>query len=394
MIKPTDLQNIVSAIVALDAAQDKLYSIAGGSIDSGNAKAARMTSQERLDYFRSEEFRHWVACERAAGRQVFWLKDVDKTQGAGDIFTFFFKWRADNGKFTVKQLAVIADYLEKNRKQRENQGQPQIKNQQAPTSWSARMLAAIKKACQSFGQSKNSNNSEVSELGPHEALRLWLNKEAGGDGIAMMDFWTNVYWPSQVGLSKAEKLAQVTAFAPLYANKAYPGVKEENELLESIGVTVVIVSNGDQELAIAVAPVLGVKPENVVGSHLIYDKNGISTGVNHSYEVGGEEWHAKPQPGKPLSFHYWLHINRARFGWSRIDERKFVIAGRDGDSASTDGGMMILMHPCAIGNFMINTPGEPARLEKFLAVASKYGWTVGQFITLDHSPSKTGYRPD
>lgn len=386
MIKPTDLQNIVSAIVALDAAQDKLYSIAGGSIDSGNAKAARMTSQQRLDYFRSDEFRHWVACERAAGRQVFWLKDVDKTQGAGDIFTFFFKWRADNGKFTDKQLAVIAEYLE----QRQNQS----KTQQAPKSWPARMLAAIKKACQSFGQSKNSSNSAASDLGPHEALRLWLNKEAGGDGIAMMDFWTNIYWPSQVGLSKAEKLAQVTAFAPLYANKAYPGVKEENELLTSLGVTVVIVSNGDQELAIAVAPVLGVKPENVVGSHLIYDKSGMSTGVNHSYEVGGEEWHSKPQPGKPLSFHYWLHINRARFGWSRIDERKFVIAGRDGDSASTDGGMMILMHPCAIGNFMINTPGEPARLEKFLAVASKYGWTVGQFITLDHSPSKTGYRPD
>jgi hypothetical protein len=385
MIKPTDLQNIVSAIVALDAAQDKLYSIAGGSIDSGNAKAARMTSQQRLDYFRSDEFRHWVACERAAGRQVFWLKDVDKTQGAGDIFTFFFKWRADNGKFTVKQLAVIAEYLE----QRQNQS----KTQQAPKSWPARMLAGFKKVCQSFGQSKNSN-SAASDLGPHEALRLWLNKEAGGDGIAMMDFWTNIYWPSQVGLSKAEKLAQVTAFAPLYANKAYPGVKEENELLTSLGVTVVIVSNGDQELAIAVAPVLGVKPENVVGSHLIYDKSGMSTGVNHSYEVGGEEWHSKPQPGKPLSFHYWLHINRARFGWSRIDERKFVIAGRDGDSASTDGGMMILMHPCAIGNFMINTPGEPARLEKFLAVASKYGWTVGQFITLDHSPSKTGYRPD
>ncbi len=384
MIKPTDLQNIVSAIVALDAAQDKLYSIAGGSIDSGNAKAARMTSQQRLDYFRSDEFRHWVACEKAAGRQVFWLKDVDKTQGAGDIFTFFFKWRADNGKFTEKQLAVIADYLEQRQNQRQNQS-----NQQAPMSWPARMLAGIKKVCQSIGKNKPTTN-----LGPHEALRLWLNKEAGGDGIAMMDFWTNIYWPSQVGLSKAEKLAQVTAFAPLYASKAYPDVKEENELLTSLGVTVVIVSNGDQELAIAVAPILGVKPENVVGSHLIYDKSGMSTGVNHSYEVGGEEWHSKPQPGKPLSFHYWLHVNRARFGWSRIDERKFVIAGRDGDSASTDGGMMILMHPCAIGNFMINTPGEPARLEKFLAVASKYGWTVGQFITLDHRPSKTGYRPD
>ena len=379
MIKPTDLQNIVAAIVALDSAQDKLYSVAGGSIDSGNAKAARMTSQQRLDYFRSDEFRHWVACEKAAGRQVFWLKDVDKTQGAGDIFTFFFKWRADNGKFTTKQLAVIAAYLD----QRQNA-------EQAPKSWPARLLNGIKQACQSNKSSLKANP----HLAPAEALRLWLSKEDGGDGIAMMDFWTNVYWPSQVGLSKADKLAQVTAFAPIYANKAYPGVKEENELLESIGVTVVIVSNGDQELAIAVAPVLGVKPENVVGSHLIYDKSGMSTGVNHSYEVGGDEWHSKPQPGKPLSFHYWLHVNRARFGWTRIDERKFVIAGRDGDSASTDGGMMILMHSCAIGNFMINTPGEPARLEKFLAVASKYGWTVGQFITLDHGPSKTGFRPD
>jgi hypothetical protein len=262
MIKPTDLQNIVSAIVALDAAQDKLYSIAGGSIDSGNAKAARMTSQQRLDYFRSDEFRHWVACEKAAGRQVFWLKDVDKTQGAGDIFTFFFKWRADNGKFTEKQLAVIADYLAQRQNQRQNPS-----NQQAPMSWPARLLAGIKKVCQSIGKNKPS-----ADHGPHEALRLWLNKEAGGDGIAMMDFWTNIYWPSQVGLSKAEKLAQVTAFAPLYANKAYPDVKEENELLTSLGVTVVIVSNGDQELAIAVAPILGVKPENVVGSHLIYTR--------------------------------------------------------------------------------------------------------------------------
>ncbi len=387
MIKPTDLQNIVAAIVALDAAQDKLYSIAGGSIDSGNAKAARMTSQQRLDYFRSDEFRHWVACELAAGRQVFWLKDVDKTQGAGDIFTFFFKWRADNGKFTDKQLAVMADYLDK----RKNDSD---KLKQTAKSWPSRLLAGIKNACSRKPKANSAATKAKNALAPFEALRLWLSKEDGGDGIAMMDFWTNIYWPSQVGLSKAEKLAQVTAFAPLYANKAYPSVKEENELLQSLGVTVVIVSNGDQELAIAVAPVLGVKPENVVGSHLIYDKNGISTGVNHSYEVGGDEWHSKPQPGKPLSFHYWLHVNRARFGWSRIDERKFVIAGRDGDSASTDGGMMILMHPCAIGNFMINTPGEPARLEKFLAVASKYGWTVGQFITLDHSPSKTGFRPD
>jgi hypothetical protein len=209
-----------------------------------------------------------------------------------------------------------------------------------------------------------------------------------------MDFWTGAYWPSQIGLSKAEKLRQVQGFAPSYASKIYPGVREENQLLEELGVNVVIVSNGDQELAIACAPYLGVKAENVVGSHLIYGPDGLSTGVNHTYEVMGAEWHARPQPGKALSFHYWLHANRARWGWNRIDERRFVIAGRDGDSASTDGGMMMLMPAsAAIGNFMVNTPGEPKRIAQFYTVASKYGWTTGQFITLHQSPSTSGFKP-
>jgi hypothetical protein len=361
-------------LTPLERAQDKLYSISGGSIDSGNVKAARLTTSQRIEYFRSTEFRDWVADEKANGREVFWLKDVDKTQGAGDIFTFFFKWRADNRKFTPKQLKVVQDFLTAH------------KAKTAP-------LPLFKRAAGWVG-AVLCGPAPNSDLTPHDVLRVWLNKEDGGEGIGMMDFWTNVYWPTQVGLSKAEKLAQVNAFAPLYAVKAYPGVREENLLLESLGVNVVIVSNGDQELAIAIAHVLGVKPENVVGSHLIYDKNDISTGVNHSYEVGGEEWHSKPQPGKSLSFHYWLHVNRSRFGWKHIDERKFVIAGRDGDSAATDGGMMMYLQTAAIGNFMVNTPGEPGRLQKFYSVASKYGWTKGQFITLDQSPSQTGFRPD
>jgi len=342
----------ITGATPLETAQNKLYQIAGGSITSGNVQAAQLTTAQRMDYFRSVEFRSWVASEKASGREVFWLKDVDKTQGAGDVFTFFFKWRADNNKFSVEQLDVISKFMR--------------------------------------GLSKDGQGT----FAPQSVIDAWLAKEAGGEGIGMLDFWAGAYWPSQIGLSKAEKLAQVQAFAPTYTAKVYPGVREENLLLEEVGVNVVIVSNGDQELAIAIAPYLGVKPENTVGSNLLYDGNGLATGVNHSYDVGGADWHSKPQPGKPLSFHYWLHANRARWGWDRIDERKFIIAGRDGDSASTDGGMMILMQTAAIGNFMINTPGEPNRIQQFYAVASKYGWTTGQFVTLHQLPSQSGFKPE
>ncbi len=339
---------------ALTIARAKLYSIAGGSHDDGDPRSSRLTTAQRIAYFRTPEFTNWLASEKQAGREVFWLKDVDKTQGAGDVFTFFFKWRADNGKFTAAQLMIIEQFMRK----RTNLKRPLLTN-----------------------------------LTPYALLEQWQSHEQGGEGIDMMEFW-RVFWATQIGLSRAEKLAQVKAFAPVYRNKVYPDVFEENRLLTEIGVNVVIVSNGDQELAIAIAPMLGVPVENVVGSHLIYGKNGISTGVNHTYEVFGGDWMERPQPGKTLSFHYWLHANRRRFGWHRINEDRFTIGGRDGDSGSTDGGMMILGHAAAIGNFMVNTPDEPKRLEKFQQIADKYGWTCGNFITLDQEHSKTGFLPD
>jgi len=351
----------------LELAQRKLYEIAGGSRRSNDPKAASMTTAQRLQYLKSDEFVAWVASEKAAGREVFWLKDVDKTQGAGDVFTFFMDWRAKNKKFSKQQLAVIDKFLislEKNR--------------------IVRAVKSLGHALGLFGHGENA---------PEVAKQLWLSKEAGGEGLTMLELWAGVFWPSQIGLTKAEKLAQVTAFAPLYAERAYPGVREENEYLESIGVHVVIVSNGDQELAIAIAPYLGVKPENTVGSHLVYNGD-IATGVNHSYEVTGGDWHAKPQPGKPISLHYWMHMNRARFGWDGVDEDDFTIAGRDGDSGATDGGMMILgPKPSAIGNFMVNTPDEPKRIEAFYKLAQKYGWSRGQYITLNHSASQKGFKP-
>jgi hypothetical protein len=188
-------------------------------------------------------------------------------------------------------------------------------------------------------------------------------------------------------------MRQVTEFAPLYAPRVYPGVAAENRALEDAGVHVVIVSNGDQELAMAVSPLLGIKPENVVGSNLIYGSDGRSEGVDHAYELFDKKWNDRPQPGKPLSFHFWVHTNRARWGWDHIDDQKIVIAGRDGDSASADGGMMILLPPAEIGNFMIDTPGERDRITAFYKLAAKYGWTRGQFFTLKQKPSESGALP-
>lgn len=337
-------------------ARQTLYSITGGSYDSDDVKVAKLTTAQRTEYFRSSEFREWVAAEKAAGREVFWLRDVDKTQAAGDIFTFFYKWRCDNNKFTPEGIAAIKNFLRKKR----------------------RKSAALREAV---------------GMQPVHALTLWLRQEEGLEGVGMLDFWSGVYWPSQTGLTREEKLQQVRDFAPTYTDRIYPGVPEENRALEEAGVHVVIVSNGDQELASAAAPFLGIKPENVVGSHLTYGENGRSTGVNHSYEVFGEEWGRRPQPGKHLNFHFWVHTNRQRWGWSHITDEKIVIAGRDGDSASADGGMMIMLAPAAIGNFMIDTPGEPGRLQNFFSVAAKYGWTRGQFFTLVQSASKLGFKP-
>lgn len=361
----------------LARAKAKLYEIAGGSEESGDVRAAKLTTAQRIEYFKSPEFRDWVASEKACGKQVFWLKDVDKTQGAGDVFTFFFEWRAKNGKFSKAQLRIIGKFL---LSQHHVLARPFVGAASWITNFANRLLGTT--VPQSL------------QLTPVTVLRLWKAHELGGDGIHLMNFWAKCYWPSQTGLSKEEKLAQVQAFAPTYAEKAYPGVAEENRVLTEAGVEVVIVSNGDQELAIAIAPVLGVKQENVVGSHLMYDDRGLSIGENHTYEVYGKDWAVRPQPGKFLSFHYWLHMNRKRFGWNRIIDSKTVIAGRDGDSGSTDGGMMIFMAPCAIGNFMVNTPGEPGRIERFYKLVDKYGGTPGQYFTLNHQPSKTGALPE
>jgi len=358
-------RNVAWRYDLLTAARRRLYEIAKGHIDSNNVEASSLTTEERMAFFRTPEFVAWVEAERASGHQVFWLKDVDKTQAAGDIFTFFYKWRADNKKFSPSQLKTIEDFL---------------------LSRMNPVERAAFKVARRF--------TSLDRLSPYEVIRLWQSKEHGGPGISLLDFWSKIYWPTQIGLTKEEKESQVREFAPHYAKKVYPGVPEENRLLEELGVNVVIVSNGDHELALAVSGILGIKPENVVGSRLVYGKDGRATGCLYSYELFDEEWSDRPQPGKPLSFHYWAHVNRKRLGLPHLSDEQIVVAGRDGDSASADGGMMILLSPPAIGNFMVDTPGEPGRLKKFFELAARYGWTRGQFFTLRQLASKSGAVPE
>lgn len=338
----------------LDMARQKLYHITGGSMDSEVAGLSRMTSAQRVAYFKSEEFRAWVASEKNQGKRIFWLKDLDKTQGAGDIFTFFFDWRAKNRKFTDEQNLVLRSFL---------------KNTGFLSSEEAELV------------DKNDAAANAAKV-----IDLWKRDEEGqSKGISLIQFWTEAYWPSQKGLTRKEKKDQVSAFAPHYASKIFPGVVEENLALKEAGVDVVIISNGDQELCEAVAPLLGINPRNRTGAKLLYNKEGFSTGKMHTYEIYDKEWSSKPQPGKVLNFRYFVNANK----WRGINGSKMVVAGIDGDSAASDGGLMIYFPP-AIGSFMVNTPGEPGRIQKFIKFANKYGaWERGRFITLDYeAPAK------
>ena len=135
----------VAAMVVLRYTRHKFYAIAGGSFDSGDVTLSRITTAQRIAYFRSWHFRLWVKLEKAAGRRVLWLKDVDKTQAAGDIFTFFFLWRIQNNAFSEEQIQSMRQWFGKN---------PQ------------------------FAKPIPSDSA----LSPHDVLRFWEDKDAGLDG--------------------------------------------------------------------------------------------------------------------------------------------------------------------------------------------------------------------
>lgn len=346
----------------LQAARQRLYAVAGGSMEFYRPNLSRLNATELTSVIRSQEFHQWVASEKSQGKHVFWLTDMDKTMAAGDIFTFFFAWRAEHGKFTREQNMALRSFLE-----------------------GTKLLT--RKELQQVRRNNGSRNAA-------RVIELWHRTEEGRkDGISLLDFWTGAYWPSQVGMTKEEKKAQLQAFAPEYASKVFPGVREENLALKEAGVEVVLVSNGDQELAQAVAPLLGIEPRNVVGATLQYDENGQATGKMHTYEMYDSVWSRKPQPGKPLNFLYWLQMNRRR--WPDLNRDKITVAAMVGDSASADGGAMIYLNP-ALAFFMVDTPGEPDRLKKFFQFANKYGGALGRgsFVTLEYPAPLSGPLPE
>lgn len=54
-----ELATKIEALVAMESARTHLYSIAGGSLDSGDVYAASLSTAQRIDFFRSTQFRDW-----------------------------------------------------------------------------------------------------------------------------------------------------------------------------------------------------------------------------------------------------------------------------------------------------------------------------------------------
>lgn len=328
----------------LTIARDKFYEIANGGLHSNDVKAAQLSSDQLLQFVKGPEFRNWVASEKAAGNEVFWPTDVDKTMSSGDTFTYFFKWREDHHKFSPEQLQIISN--------------------------------AIKHL-----------DPQAKSTTPEDALKLWQSKEKGGQGIGLLDFWNKIYWPSQKGMTMAEKVAETKDFSKTFSDKIYPLVPEINKAIEDAGAHVVILSNGDQEIAKAIAPEFGVKPENVIGATTLVDPHGFLTGAPQNYEMFDKTWSQLPQPGKEMNFHNWLDANKQRFGWNQLDEGRVLLAGYNGDSAAADGGMMVFSKEKGIADFMVDTPGEPSRIAQFYSLANQFGGTKGEFVTLHRQPS-------
>lgn len=359
-LKPID--EMISSRGSLEAARARLYKVAGGNLNSDRADISRLNSTQLVSFIHSHEFSQWITSEKSKGKYVFWLTDMDKTMAAGDIFTFFFAWRAKHGKFTEEQNMVLRSFLEKTK------------------------LLTPKELKEVRHNDGKRNAAKV--------LELWRRTEEGRkDGITLLSFWTGAYWPSQIGLTREEKKRQVDAFAPEYASKIFPGAREQNIALGKAGVEVILVTNGDQELAQTVAPLLGIEPNNVLGSTLQYDESSRSTGEVHTCEIYDGVWTKKPQPGKSLKFLYWLGENRKR--WPDINRDKITVAAMAGDSASADSGVMFFLNP-ALASFMVNTPGEPARLQKFINLAEKFGrgLGLGSFVTLSYPAPPSGALPD
>ena len=327
------------ADASLLAARHSLFEIAKSKPDTLDFSAGKISTNDLLGYVRSDGFKDWVKAEKNAGSEVFWPTDIDKTLASGDLFEHYFKWRAENNKFTPDQLKLVSDAVKQI-----------LPNATATT--------------------------------PMDVVRLAEPQANGKPAIGLGDYWSKIYWPSTKGMTAEARMSEINEFAPSYADKVYDQIAEVHQAVEAAGAHVVAVSTGDEELAKGIASLIAIKPENMIGSKPLYDSNGITKGAYSGYDITDPDWINRPQPDKPMLFHDWLSANKSRFGWDHLAESKIKVAAFSGDSAGMDGGMMIFATPKSLANFMVDTPGEGGRLQNFQALAKQFGYTPSSFITL------------
>lgn len=325
-------------------------------IQPGRHDFPAIAPEQRVELFRSEQFKSWVQAENAAGRPVLWLSDLDKAKAAGDTFTYFFEYRVRHQLFTEAQNKELREGLLK--------------------------LDSI--SPQQQGEAKVNTPTQNAQL----VLDLWRSHEfEGRPGIDLTTFWSTFYWPSNIGMSRDERQQMIKAFAPEYVSRIYPEVQEENQALKDSGVTPVIVSHGDLEIARAVAPFLGVDPINVVAEASHYNASDLHTGTGNPLVVQDPKWRELPQSGKLILFNSWV---AQRFGG-----QEYVVAGFDGDSPSTDGGAMLTLRP-RVGYFIVDTPGthDAGRLPDFINfVHTHAGGYQAHFYAVPYRESLRGPRP-
>lgn len=353
-LSPGRLRTLQAFNARLDA-KAELFTMARSNTHHANGLPA-LTSADRLKYFQSDTFRRWIQIECKLGNQVVWITDLDKAKASGDSFVYFTDWRARNAAFTTEQVEAFAELLRAN----------------APSLHSRlpHLLAQ--------------SPSKIA----HQALKSWARNELkGSEGISLKELFMQGYWSSFKGMTRPEKMKLVQDFAPEYQNKIFPGAREEHLALAAAGVKVIIVTNGDADLARSIAPLMGISPDNVAGVDAYYDGEGRATGEAHILEIEDEEWARRPQPGKPIRFECFLR--------ERFPNRQVILAGFDGDSPAADGGGMLFLKP-KLGYFMVDTPGshDRMRITKFNDFVRRYGQRFeSHFVVLGYNEPIDGPIP-
>lgn len=358
---PVDELGRILANKHLNSARADLWSLVDNNTASHRLDVPSLGVGERTSFFGSDVFKAWVESEHKIGNRVLWVTDLDKAMASGDTFVYFFDWRARHATFTDQQNQIMLEALTRTK---------------------------VFDTAKLYSLKSNSPQENAREI-----LQLWSRHErVGAPGIDLATFWREIYWPTLIGLSPKEKAQMVAAFVQEYPPKIFPGVLKANATLRDSGVEVVIVTNGDEDLAKGVAPALGIDPRNVAGVETEYHGE-RATGRGHFLEIFDAEWSRRPQPGKFIRLGCWAERDEQKA--RSIEGKAIVIAGFDGDSPGPDGGAMLFMRP-KLGYFMVDTPGshDQHRIKGFKDFVERYAhWHAERFIALTYPEPQHGPFP-